>query len=482
MNATFNVLEQGWIPVITLDGESEELGILQTLARAHELREISHASPLQEYSLYRFLGIFLMDALRPKKKSSIRSFLRDGKFDMEQISRYIAVCQSEGVSFDLFDEKRPFLQSVFSDGEKSRIKPVSKLDCTIPRETSHTHFDHRDIKEIVFSPAEALRLLLASYTFCVADGSGYYYNVYGAPPLFGVIKGSNLFETLISCLLPLDSIGICFDKPPVFWRSITPVESKKLVGQVSWLQGMQFPARKVQLIPNSLGLVSQIYFFSGEKFENPDSWHDPYVSYTTSSGDLSPLLPVKEDALWRNICDIIDIPNQHASKLLLNYQTIHGSEETVTLTLYGVLAKKGEATYYSVCRYDLSLPLKLSNPTEVDLLKSSIAGTQRLLNALSYAIKCVGVIPDSVSASTVRKYEKNCEQRFWKLCRDLCADSPDYSKLYASFCKELSDLALKSYDGMLAALQLRARDLLAAEEKRGYVLKTIKELQKGVVI
>ena len=71
MSASFNVLDQAWIPVVTQDGREEMLGIRDTLMRAHELREISSVSPLEEYSLYRFLGLFLMDALRPESELDI---------------------------------------------------------------------------------------------------------------------------------------------------------------------------------------------------------------------------------------------------------------------------------------------------------------------------------------------------------------------------------------------------------------------------
>ena len=119
MKATFNVLDRGWIPVVCEDGTRKLLGIRQALAQAHTLREISDPSPLDEYSLYRFLGLFLMDALRPEEKEDIEDLLQDGKFDMGKIEAYITQCQSEGVSFDLFDEERPFLQSKFAPDEKS---------------------------------------------------------------------------------------------------------------------------------------------------------------------------------------------------------------------------------------------------------------------------------------------------------------------------------------------------------------------------
>ena len=54
MSVSFSVLEQAWIPVTALNGQEEMLSIREILARSQELREISSASPLEEYSLYRF--------------------------------------------------------------------------------------------------------------------------------------------------------------------------------------------------------------------------------------------------------------------------------------------------------------------------------------------------------------------------------------------------------------------------------------------
>ena len=73
MRASFNVLDQAWIPVISLEGKEETLGIRETILRAQELREITSASPLEEYSLYRFLGLFLMDMLPLKARRISRT-------------------------------------------------------------------------------------------------------------------------------------------------------------------------------------------------------------------------------------------------------------------------------------------------------------------------------------------------------------------------------------------------------------------------
>ena len=48
---SFNALTEPWLPVITLSGKSEELGILDCLERAHELKEIRANAPIVEFGL-----------------------------------------------------------------------------------------------------------------------------------------------------------------------------------------------------------------------------------------------------------------------------------------------------------------------------------------------------------------------------------------------------------------------------------------------
>ena len=111
MGASFDILTKPWVPVLDAAGQKTELGLLETLERAHELQAIQTASPMEEYSVYRFLIVFLMDALRPEDENDIDGLLKAERFDMEAIQEYLTQCQKEGVSFDLFDEERPFLQT-----------------------------------------------------------------------------------------------------------------------------------------------------------------------------------------------------------------------------------------------------------------------------------------------------------------------------------------------------------------------------------
>ena len=474
MKPSFNLLDRGWIPVVFPDGSIQELGIRETLEKAHELREISDPSPLEEYSVYRFLGLFLMDALRPRKKSSIRNLLREGKFDKEQIEKYIAQCQSEGVSFDLFDESKPFLQTSWGQDFKKDMKPVDVLDCTAPSGNNHTHFCHAGRERIQAS--EAARLLLNTYLFCTAAAQGYPSGVYGAPPLFSVIKGGNLFETLVSLLVPTDIIGIPFDDPPVLWRRTAPIQPKASIGSTSWLQGLLFPTRIVQLVPDEDGSVIGVCLSQGENYANKETWRDPGATYRTDKeGKPFPLRPHADAPIWRNVCDILDIPGEHASLILRLYQSLH-PDETVHLTLYG--AETNQASYLSVQRHDFSFPLRLAESERIELLSKCIEAAHRMYRALRRALSDVGVIPSASVSTALGNYDKACEERFWAMCDRAGDPLVDVREQYSSFCNDVCDSVLMTFDQTLAAIRLRAHKLALAEEKRDRLFFEANKLKK----
>ena len=99
----------------------KELSLLETLERAHLLSEIQDPSPMVEYSVYRFLIVFLMDMLRPEDEEVLEELLDEGQFDRDTIQRYVRQCEQEGVSFDLFNSERPFLQTQY---------PLSQMETT----------------------------------------------------------------------------------------------------------------------------------------------------------------------------------------------------------------------------------------------------------------------------------------------------------------------------------------------------------------
>ncbi len=442
---------------------------------AHELREISSASPLEEYGVYRFLGLFLMDALRPRRESDIEDLLDAGRFDPSAIEDYIALCEGEGVSFDLFDEMRPFLQSppdAALDGER---KAVSALDCTRPSGNNHTHFLHPADNHAKLEPGKAMRLLLTTFLFSTAAAQGYPSGVCGAPPYFGVITGKSLFETLTNCLLPTEHIGIPLDTPPVLWRRTEPVVPKREVGASSWLQTMLFPNRRVRLVPDETGLVSGVCLCQGENYVNKESWRDPYATYRRNETSVYPMRPSSERAVWRNFSDIVDRRGGGASQLLTLYPSVHDSD-TVELRLYGV--ETSQASYLGVYRYSLRFPLSVTEDENSRLLlQRGIAASEDLAKALGRAMASVKELSGTAAAQTVRQFFRDCETRFWLLCDAVGALGPA-EDLFLQFCEDISAAAGEAYSSAVSEANLRARALASAAEGRALLMRSIGKVKK----
>ena len=476
MSVSFNVLDAPWIPVVDFDGNRVLLGIRETLRCAAELKEISIVSPLEEFSVYRFLCVFLMDALRPKRRSAIKNLLKQGFFDMEQIEAYIALCEGEGVSFDLFDEKRPFMQAAYIKEWDKEPKPVSGLDCFLPSGNNHLHFEHERVESRSVSMEKAARLLLTIQQFCTAGAQGYPSGVNASPPYFGVVKGANLFETLVCMLLPIQSVEIPFDEPPVIWRSKEPIVPKKTVVQTSWLRGMLFPARRVSMIePKEGGKISQIYLSQGENFVNKETWTDPFVSYRTLDTGRVPLRPKGEKPIWRSLFDIIDVKGNHASQLLTQYVRM-ADAPYACVTLYGV--ETSQASYLEIMRHDLRFRSDITEREEViDLLKQAVKAAERLANKLRLCLRDDNVVPENVSKDTINRFYDRCALAFWQLCED-CAAAVAMLELYIRWCQGIGDYAMDAYSKAMQNVDLRGKALKQAALQQRWLSAEIRKIKE----
>ena len=110
-----NVLQDRWIPVRTQENQHIRVTLPDFYAHAHEYKAIETENLFDEFSLARFLALFAHCAYEPKDESAIQQMAETGHFPMEPIHRYIDFCKSEGVTFELFDKKRPFLQAIPDD-------------------------------------------------------------------------------------------------------------------------------------------------------------------------------------------------------------------------------------------------------------------------------------------------------------------------------------------------------------------------------
>lgn len=434
----FNVMQDPWIPAADETGAVAERGIYDLLREAHRLRGISMSSPMEEYGIYRLLCAFVMDALRPRT-ADLRQLLVKGRFDMARFDSYLDTCRSEGVSFDLFDPERPFLQSKLDpkmDSEKN-IKPISEIDYAVPSGNNHVLFEHEP-KQFSVSPGEAARLLCAVNPFCTSGLKGPSY-VNGAPPLYVLVTGENLFQTLVYSSLPENMSKLPYAEPPVFWRYRETVIPDKKVPATSVLLGMTFPARRLLLIPGKGEKVESLYFQKGMDFQGYDSWTDPHAAYEYTSLKRMPVKPEIGKACWRNTGSMLDCSHgdaeAHGAPLVVQQFAKIAEDIPIHLNVYGVVTKLEK--YFEMQRSDLVYDsMLLQSAEKAELLREGIEAAEKDAVYLEIALKAASKSlkkernkkqPEkygSVITQGLENYYLKCQTAFWnQLCpRTAAAD------------------------------------------------------------
>jgi CRISPR system Cascade subunit CasA len=284
------------------------------LEQAHKLREIRDPSPIIEFGLYRLLVAFVLDALvmadkRPEDPLDLKELIAAGKFDRDLLGRYASDC---GEVFDLFHPEQPFLQFPLS---KAKPKPLAAMYPVAPSGTNAGHWWHEHEDELGLTPAAAARLLTTIAPFMTAGGAGLSPSINGAPAIYALPMGSNLFETLILNLpTRLQESG----KGVVAWRSTRSPGQERT--EATTPEAMTWRPRAVQLIPEEL--EDQV-IVRRTKFEKGDStrltWIDSNLAYRYESDKVTPVRMREGRPLWRDAGPL----------LLLQGRTLGSGEQKV---------------------------------------------------------------------------------------------------------------------------------------------------------
>jgi CRISPR system Cascade subunit CasA len=307
---SFDVLREPWVPVSNRDGEATQLGLLNVLSQAHDLDRVEDPSPLIRFGIYRLLLTFVLDAYSTRGLDDLADMLDQGRFDADVLQAYVHRC---GPVFDLFDKRRPFLQSSVEQTEGVKPVPISALVPHLPSGSNTIHFTRRLEQEVVIGAAGCARLLTTIAPFMTAGGAGKSPSVNGAPPWFVLVRGKSLFETLVFNLPVLPVPGTP-DRGLPAWRDETAVTPKREISEFPLLAALTWQPRLIRLIPEDLQapctvsgldewpIVQSMVFGPGHKAVNDKGqWRDPQVPYRITEKGRMPLRPKNDQELWRDL-------------------------------------------------------------------------------------------------------------------------------------------------------------------------------------
>ncbi len=492
----YDVTVEPWIPVRMLDGKRKMVSLLELFKEAHEIEQLDRLNAMEEYSVYRFLTLFLMAVYLPEDAIDVEEILDYGKIDMLKVDDYLAVCRQEGVSFDLFDEKRPFLQSPYDANydKDSNIKSIAVLDSTVPSGNNPVHFDHTLEDNAVMPVDKAVRCLLAAQIFCTSAAQGYPSNVNGAPPLFFIPKGRSLFETLILSLQPVKKKKIANKCDLELWRNPRVVVPKEKVEKVSVFYGMLFPSRRIRLIDEGGTLLKKCYFQQGLNFNGYDSWTDFHVAYYFDKKGRHSIKPSMAKELWRNLGTVYSLAHQNASannvlSVVKQYEEIMVNKDRAEMPMLSFGAVTNQSAYLDLQRGELLLNTGIANSIEkVDTVKDAIKKTEEVADFLAKAlIMLVRNIVDrkdyrkSGINQTVHDYYGACEQRFYGFCEALAAAATEEDRQtcvdeWDAFIKKKALIILNQFGDVICST---SKELKAAEKSKIYLLSKINLVKRG---
>jgi len=343
--ASFNLVDQCWLPCEMPDGSVRDLGLAETLARARDIRSIVDPSPLVTAALYRLLLAILHRVVGPKTIGEWERLWKAGTFPADVLA-YLDCWRSR---FDLFSAEHPFYQTA-GLGERYCVS-VSCLRQELASGEAIALLNHDAVKEsLALDCPTAARHLIAHQAFAlgglVSRDAPEHKSANAAPLAKGAIvlvRGRSLFETLLLNLHrynpEVNDPFECEEDDCPAWERNEPTQPEDRY-PLGYLDLLTWQSRRIRLFPDlesdgSL-CVRRVVIMKGYQF--PDgftlSGRETMLSFSKRRNpepgqDPFPPLAFREDrALWRDSLALFQsVAGQRYRPKILDWLNELASEE-----------------------------------------------------------------------------------------------------------------------------------------------------------
>ena len=465
--ASFNLVDEPWIPCLTQGGECRELGLRDALVGAPDLREVVDSSPLVTVALHRLLLAVLHRVFGPRDQEAWAALWRAERFDPAGLDEYLDAWRGR---FDLFDEARPFYQVASLDYQYA--VPIANLAHELASSANRASlFDHTIPASSEASPAQAARYLIAYQLFGVGgmislgrDENPALAKSTDAGPLtktaLVLAKGSNLFQTLMLNLLRYDPPNAepfqsePDDRPAWERDEQTSYTDRYPLG---YLDLLTWQSRRVRLKPEPVEdgriVIRQVVRMKGHPF--PSGWqrlgHETMLAFKRqlkAQPGHEPWPPVafREDrALWRDSHVLFQsVGDRHERPRNLGWigeltsANILDRSRTVQLDLLGMTTDQAKVLLWRHER----LPLPVAYLTDLELYQALVSAIElaeaasRELERAVWTLAKLSLAPrsDELGASQPKT------EQIRALVRSLAPGAAYWPRLEAPFRHLLVDL------------------------------------------
>jgi len=400
MNISFNLIDECWIPCLRKDGTRDELSLRDTLAQAHQLREICGDTPLETAALHRLLLAVLHRVFGPKERADwVALWERRGLgFDMQRLENYLLRTDIYP-RFDLFHHQRPFFQSL-----DPRVKDKSVISMVLQMASGNnaTLFDHHTEQVgVALTPAQAARALITSQAFGIGGLSGLPDKFTDAPCAKGIVffaTGESAFETLVLNLVrynedePIPSPNA--DDCPA-WEMEDPFLPARNYPR-GYLDYLTWHNRRIWLYPEVSDqgiIIRRMRWAPGLRLESENI--DPLKQYIIDEQEGWRVLCFQPDrALWRDSAVLLRLSDRNKPPKIVAWLADLARRAPTVLEVtqqYRLMAlglAKDRASLDFMRAESLPLPIEyLANDTHVSHLSTALElaeKTGKLLNRCAF--------------------------------------------------------------------------------------------------
>jgi len=310
--ARFDLVEEQWIPVVDRKGVSRTVGLAEVLLTAHESRGIVGETPPMTAALYRLVLALAHRVYGPVDDDAWGGLGRAEGFAEQPLRNYLTEFPDR---FDLFDERRPFLQcpAVATRGASSAAKLVPHR--AVGNNT--TLFDHTTAAdEVILDPDEAARWLVTLQAYDPGGLKTPYRSDKSSERApcnwFGMvlIEGATLKETLLLNMLryhPAEQqprMTTDADRPVWEAEQPPPPEPRRRTPD-GWTDVLTWPSRRVWLSSRSTPtttVVDGVVITPGDRRvgDLPDTeWMAAYRRPDRKGAGLFPVRLAHGRGVWR---------------------------------------------------------------------------------------------------------------------------------------------------------------------------------------
>ncbi|HEY9664979.1 MAG TPA: type I-E CRISPR-associated protein Cse1/CasA [Allocoleopsis sp.] len=323
---TFNLVDQPWIPVVTLDWKRQEISLIELFTVWETLREIQADNPPTTLAIYRFLLAVLHRAYQgPKDIDHWEEIQQDnGK-------QAIAYLNQWRDRFDLFHPDHPFMQDA-SISEKDAGEVY--LASVIHGNNTSTVFchEHQWSNAVVTIP-EAARLVLRLHSFDTGGRKTGATDSAATLPMMDaanvLVRGKDLCETLLLNLMEYDgSAKPCVatgDDLPAWERTTQKAKERIPVGYIDYLT---YQWRRVKLFAQGNQVV-RVALHPGDRLPkdlSTSQWECGIAYIKTKKGPMTVRLNSTR-SLWRDSAVFLQSAEASSRPRILDWVAILEAEE-----------------------------------------------------------------------------------------------------------------------------------------------------------